>query len=55
VKLLGKTGDKTYVKSLAGCLNDVSWWVRMNAARALIALGEVGVKALNQHDGATHD
>ncbi|MCX7115227.1 MAG: HEAT repeat domain-containing protein [Gammaproteobacteria bacterium] len=47
-KLLGKIGHATFAVPLETCLHDKVWWVRMNAAEALAALGEPGLAMLKK-------
>jgi len=51
-KLLAKTADLAFVAPLSARLHDTAWWVRMNAAQALIALGEPGIAMLQQQIAA---
>ncbi|MFZ4077748.1 MAG: HEAT repeat domain-containing protein [Legionellaceae bacterium] len=49
-KLLGESGDTSVVSSLEESLYDSNWWVRINTAEALSALGTKGLAILkHQH------
>ncbi|MCX7117746.1 MAG: HEAT repeat domain-containing protein [Legionellales bacterium] len=50
VKLLGEFGDSSYAEDLGESLKDESWWVRINAATALGALGRAGSVVLRRQN-----
>jgi hypothetical protein len=47
-KLLGKTGDPSFAAALEDGLKDREWWVRINTAEALVALGKKGLSILKR-------
>ncbi len=49
-KLLGQTGDESFVSELEVCLKDPDWWVRNNAAVSLFALGQKGIFVLKNQN-----
>lgn len=53
-KLLGDRADLHALSWLEKALHDESWWVRMNAARALSCLGEKGL-AILKHQRPAHE
>ncbi|MCB9508408.1 MAG: HEAT repeat domain-containing protein [Myxococcales bacterium] len=53
VKLVGRNQITALAREVSGLLTDTSWWVRVNAARALYELGPPGVELL-ELAGATH-
>ncbi|MCC5792018.1 MAG: HEAT repeat domain-containing protein [Legionellaceae bacterium] len=46
VQSLGMLGDDQYIPVVIECLNDPVWWVRVSAAKALAAFGDIGVQLL---------